>query len=137
MKKEYSIDNVYRELMEKGTISRGKVLCSQMVSHTVFELVKTRIQKGISQRDLAKQTGLHQSAIARIESLQVVPRLDTLANLAQSLGVTIGVIPEFGTQQVVVNFVQANSKTGPEYYYEKPKFQYQENGCEPNQNCAA
>lgn len=44
-----------------------------------------RIEKGYSQRDLAKLTGIKQSAIARIEALKVMPRLDTIILLSRAL----------------------------------------------------
>lgn len=44
-----------------------------------------RIEKGYSQRDLAHITGIKQSAIARIESLKVIPRLDTIILISRAL----------------------------------------------------
>lgn len=48
-----------------------------------------RKEKGYSQRDLARITGIKQSAIARIESLKIVPRLDTILLISRALDLQI------------------------------------------------
>ena len=44
-----------------------------------------RIEKGYSQRDLAKITGIKQSAIARMEANKICPRLDTIFVIGRAL----------------------------------------------------
>ena len=44
-----------------------------------------RRELGLSQRDLAARTGTTQSAIARLESGQRPPRIDTLLRIASAL----------------------------------------------------
>ncbi|MBE5754076.1 MAG: helix-turn-helix transcriptional regulator [Clostridiales bacterium] len=61
------------------------VNCSEKVAELVAKLIKVRINKGISQRDLAAMTGIKQSAIARTESLNAIPRIDTLIKIAEVL----------------------------------------------------
>ena len=55
----------------------------------VSELVKFRVDKGLTQRDLAEITGLKQSAIARFEKLNAIPRMDTVITIAHFLGYTL------------------------------------------------
>jgi transcriptional regulator with XRE-family HTH domain len=52
---------------------------------------QARRDAGLSQRRLAVRSGVRQSAIARIESGRVVPRVDTLARLLQAAGATLEV----------------------------------------------
>jgi transcriptional regulator with XRE-family HTH domain len=59
---------------------RGEV--EQMLGRQIREM---RIQKGLSQRDLAKRTGIFSSYISRIENGHIVPAIDTLEKLAQAL----------------------------------------------------
>ena len=47
---------------------------------------QARRAAGISQRELSRRTGVPQSAIARIERGQQVPRADTLDRLLQACG---------------------------------------------------
>lgn len=57
------------------------------------EIIAARKEQGISQRELGKLTGIKQPVIARIESGQATPRIDTLVKLLAPLGKTIAVVP--------------------------------------------
>ncbi len=57
------------------------------------EIIAVRKEQGISQRELGKLTGIKQPVIARIESGQSSPRIDTLVKLLEPLGKTIAVVP--------------------------------------------
>ena len=48
-----------------------------------------RIEKGYSQRDLAKITGIKQSAIARMEANKLTPRVDTIFVIARALDLQV------------------------------------------------
>jgi ribosome-binding protein aMBF1 (putative translation factor) len=49
-------------------------------------LVQYRAEHGLTQTALAERLGMKQPAIARLESAEHNPRLDTLARLATTLG---------------------------------------------------
>lgn len=51
----------------------------------VSSLIKRRQELGLSQRALAERCGIPQSSVARIESCNVAPKLDTLIKLMQAL----------------------------------------------------
>ena len=51
---------------------------------------------GMSQRDLARVTGMPQPAIARIERGAVTPGLDTLERLLAGVGMTLELVPRPG-----------------------------------------
>jgi transcriptional regulator with XRE-family HTH domain len=55
------------------------------VEKLIDELVAERKRQKLSQRDLAKLSGLKQEAIARMETMQAVPRLDTFVKIAKAL----------------------------------------------------
>ena len=55
-----------------------------------------RHRVGMSQRDLARITGMPQPAIARIERGAVTPGLDTLERLLAGVGMTLEVAPRPG-----------------------------------------
>lgn len=50
------------------------------------ELIRARNEKKITQRELANLSGVRQSNISRIENGNAIPKLDTLALLANALG---------------------------------------------------
>lgn len=51
---------------------------AEKLGSVISELLKLRVDKGLTQRDLAEITGLKQSAIARLEKLNAIPRMDTI-----------------------------------------------------------
>jgi ribosome-binding protein aMBF1 (putative translation factor) len=56
-------------------------------------IARLREDKGLSQRDLARVTGLKQPQIARIESGDYLPTLETLWKLADALGAQVIIGP--------------------------------------------
>lgn len=55
----------------------------------MMELVKTRREQGISQRKLGKMTGVTRSVIARLETGQTSPTLETMMKILVPLGKTL------------------------------------------------
>jgi len=55
-------------------------------------LIRLRSEAGLSQAELAKRVGTTQSAIARIESGKVVPRLESLQRIARACGKTLEIV---------------------------------------------
>lgn len=52
----------------------------------VGEIVAARTEKGISQRDLAKASGVSQSVIARLETFDTNPTMETVLKILTALG---------------------------------------------------
>lgn len=65
----------------------------------IGKIIEAREAKGLSQRDLAKLSGVKQPAIARLESMKTTPQIDTLFKLLNPLGYTISVVPIDSRQQ--------------------------------------
>ena len=59
----------------------------------VGEVIKTRKEKHISQRELENMTGIKQSVIARMESGKTDPQLSTILKLLVSMGKTLTIVP--------------------------------------------
>ena len=59
-------------------------------------LVRARLDAGLTQRQLAERLGTTQSAVARWENGDVVPRLDTLLKLADVLDTAFTIAPHRG-----------------------------------------
>lgn len=60
------------------------------IEESIIEnIIKTRKNKGLSQKQLAEKTGLKQPAIARIENNVNSPQLDTLIKIVDALDLTI------------------------------------------------
>ena len=59
----------------------------------IGKMIEAREEKGLSQRELAKISGVKQPAIARLESLRTTPQIDTLFKVLHPLGYTIEIVP--------------------------------------------
>jgi transcriptional regulator with XRE-family HTH domain len=53
-------------------------------------LKRIRAEKGISQGDIVKSTGIDKAMISNIENGKTNPTLATIAKLAKAIGVSIG-----------------------------------------------
>lgn len=60
----------------------------------IDELVSYRKEKEITQLRLAREAGLTQSVIARIESKKSLPQLDTIMKIVDVLGYDLKIVPK-------------------------------------------
>ena len=60
-----------------------------MPSNVGIAIKTIREQKGLSQNQLAKKSGISQSAISSIESTTKSPSIDTVFEIASALGISI------------------------------------------------
>ena len=56
------------------------------------EIIKLRLEQGISQKELAEKVGTRQSAISRLESGEYNPSIEFLSKVAHALGKELNVI---------------------------------------------
>lgn len=61
--------------------------------YTGRAISQARRRAGLTQRELAKRTGLDQSAVARLESGRIVPRVDTLDRLLRACARRLEAVP--------------------------------------------
>lgn len=59
----------------------------------IGELIKARIEKGISQKKLEELSGVKQPIIARMEKGSTNPQISTLLKVLAPLGKTLAVVP--------------------------------------------
>lgn len=59
----------------------------------IGKIIEAREQRGYSQRDLARLSGVKQPAIARLESMRSMPQIDTVLKLLAPLGYTLTIVP--------------------------------------------
>ena len=104
--KELSFDDLLDQIEEEKPEDKKTIETARAVADIISEIIKVRTRKNISQRELSKMCGICQPAIARMESLQAIPRLDTVAKIAACLDIKIGVVEETAkaveTQPIVV-----------------------------------
>ena len=56
-------------------------------------IIQRRNELGLSQRDLAARSGLPQSTIARFETMQTTPSIETVLKLVKPLGLQLSLLP--------------------------------------------
>lgn len=59
----------------------------------IGKLIKAREEKGMTQKELAEQAGVKQSAIARLENMKATPQINTLFKILNPLGYTLEIVP--------------------------------------------
>ena len=62
-------------------------------TRVIDNLIEIRHRKGMTQRDLAKVSGLTTSVIGRLEIKQAKPQLDTLIRVADALDCDVSIVP--------------------------------------------
>lgn len=73
------------ETWEKRVLEDSKLRAEYAKLQPEFALIRARIEKGLTQEDLAKRIGTKQSVISRLESGKRNPSIAFLQKLAQAL----------------------------------------------------
>lgn len=82
--------NDYKEQVKaKDPEAKKDVEEIEALATIISAMVKKRNELGISQRELAEMCGMPQSSVARIESFQTTPNLDTVVKIMQPLGLRL------------------------------------------------
>lgn len=84
-----SVDLLFEELKSENKENEAVLENAESLYGIINEIVSERVKLGLTQRDLAKKCNMKQSALARIEKLQVIPRLDTVIRIAQILDIKL------------------------------------------------
>lgn len=74
--------------------NKGNEIIKSRQSDLISQLKNKRKQLGYTQRETAEKAGIPQSALARLESGSLSPRLDTLINLELVLGLKMTFIAD-------------------------------------------
>lgn len=95
-----TLKNLYDEFNENN--DEKKFLdVHKTISKLINKIVEARIKMNLTQRDLEKISGVKQSAIARFETLQVIPKIDTILNLMYHLNIDLKLICNKDEQKVI------------------------------------
>lgn len=69
--------------------SKNEIEIAEKIASIISKLIISRNNMNLTQEELAKKCGLKQSAIARMENLNVFPRIDTIVRVANCLNMDI------------------------------------------------
>jgi DNA-binding XRE family transcriptional regulator len=86
-----TIDDLWND---KDFISEEEKAKIEFAVALIGKLIEARESRGITQSELAKMSGVKQSAIARLESMRATPQIDTLFKVLKPLGYTIAIVSD-------------------------------------------
>lgn len=80
---------VWDDEFERAHFTPEEIADTHLRASIATSIINARHEKGISQRKLEEMTGIKQPVIARIESGQSNPKIDTLQKVLLALGKTL------------------------------------------------
>lgn len=83
--------NTHKKILLKDPEFRKIHEATRLEYEIARALIKARIERGLTQAQLAKKLKTKQSVISRVESAQTTPSLSFLKRLAQALNVSLKV----------------------------------------------
>lgn len=81
------------EDVQKELFTTEEIRESNLRVALISEIIKARQEQGISQKKLEELSGVKQPVIARMETGQTNPQLDTVLKLLAPLGKTLAIVP--------------------------------------------
>lgn len=75
-----------------SSIPQDELRAVEFTAKLVAKIILRRKELGWTQAQLAEAAGLKQSAVARIESAKVIPRIDTIQTLAKAVGMKLDLV---------------------------------------------
>ena len=122
------IDEFWEKMKLKDVDAKSTIEVSEKVIKIIRKIVKSRDELGLSQRDLAKKCGMKQSALARIETFKIIPKISTLIKIADCVNVKIEAYDKNETEYIsgvmqlgviMCNGINYNTQIGGNYEYGK------------------
>lgn len=87
------LSDLLAELAESTDLSEDrKAFARETMRNEPLTLTRLRLEKGLSQAELAAAIGTSQAAVSRLEAGEQEPRLTTLRKLASALGVDLNIV---------------------------------------------
>lgn len=87
-----TMDEIWAELI--GEDESGQIKIAKKAGEIIAQLITERYNQKLTQKELAERAGLTQSAVARLENLDALPRLDTLLKVVDALGMELVLVDE-------------------------------------------
>ena len=84
---------VWDEEFDREHFSPEEIAESDLRVALITALVEARKERGLSQRDLEAISGVKQPQIARMESGDTNPQLDTVFKVLAAMGKTLAIVP--------------------------------------------
>lgn len=91
----HEVMHMNKHIFSEEEQSQKELEITKKIANIISQLVIARNKRGLTQQALAEMCGIKQSAIARMEKLQVIPRIDTIIRVAAYLDYDLVISEEF------------------------------------------
>jgi DNA-binding XRE family transcriptional regulator len=81
------------ELIARGALTAEDIRASDLRVALMGELIEARKEKGLSQQELERLSGVRRPVISRMESGNVTSQIDTVLKVLAPLGKTLAIVP--------------------------------------------
>lgn len=81
----------HRQILMKNPAFKKAYEESELEYQIARALIKARLERGLTQKELAEKLNTRQSVVSRVENAKTVPSLSFLKRLAQVLNATLRV----------------------------------------------
>lgn len=122
MMERVMFNDVWEDLKNENEESGRVFETAEAISKVIVSLIEARVDRGLTQRQLAQKCGLKQAAIARMESLKTIPRLDTVIKVASALDLSL----DLSSKIVTISDISYNSESDkiPDFRYDVSMIDY-------------
>lgn len=122
MMERVMFNDVWEDLKNENEESGRVFETAEAISKVIVSLIEARVDRGLTQRQLAQKCGLKQAAIARMESLKTIPRLDTVIKVASALDLSL----DLSSKTVTISDISYNSESDkiPDFRYDVSMIDY-------------
>lgn len=79
------LDELINKVNNKSDEHKQRAYIEERIVSIVKILIKKRVELNMTQKELAIKLGMKQEAIARFESIKVIPKIDTIFKIAYGL----------------------------------------------------
>ena len=84
----------FRDYMNTSSLTEDEKQDIQNSVELIGKIVMARHEQGMTQQELANQSGIKQPMIARIETQKSDPQLSTMLKILKTLGYKLAIVPD-------------------------------------------
>lgn len=84
----------FRDYMNTSSLTEDEKQDIQNSVELIGKIVMARHEQGMTQQELANQSGIKQPMIARIETQKSDPQLSTMLKILKTLGYRLEIVPD-------------------------------------------
>lgn len=104
------LDELINKVNNKSDEHKQRAYIEERIVSVVNVLIKKRVDLNMTQKELAIKLGMKQEAIARFESIKVIPKIDTIFKIAYGLDLDLKIADAVEFENVKESISTLNDK---------------------------